>query len=260
MKGCSIRSPQSAIRNRAAWYKETFTRSGYLRLYEDVERRAAPAEVQGAARLLNLQPGERVLDLACGYGRHLVELERLGIHGAGVDLSDMLLAHARQYARRDGLPLRYVRADLRALPFCGSFDAAINFFLSFGYLSDDEDALVLRECLQVLRPGGRFLLDSWNAQRVIDGLRPKVVEEREEAVITERSWYDPSSRRIEWASRAAFHDGTTEKWECSVRAYTPRELRRLVAAVGFREVELFGDWAGAPFRPDSPRLLLRAVR
>ncbi|MGH2524651.1 MAG: class I SAM-dependent methyltransferase, partial [Anaerolineales bacterium] len=117
-----------------AWYRAVFNQPAYLHLYEQMDRRTAPAEATGAAKLLRLRPGERVLDLACGYGRHVAELERQGFRAFGVDLADGLLRRAAEHAAHHALAMRYARADLRALPFGPVFDAAASFFLSFGYL------------------------------------------------------------------------------------------------------------------------------
>lgn len=240
------------------WYRDIYSRPVYLRLYEPVDRPNAPAEARAAARLLNLRPGERVLDVACGFGRHVAELDRLGFITTGLDLSELLLARAGSYASEHRLPARYVRADIRALPFRRSFDAAVNFFLSFGYLSDDENQATLTEIATALRPGGRFLLDTWNAAQVIAALQPRVVEEREDVTVVEKSRYVAATRRIEWHDEARFRDGSREKWSQSIRAYLPAEWSEILGRAGFTGIEMFGDWDGSAFNDKSPRLILLA--
>lgn len=242
------------------WYKQTFNRPGYLRLYESIERAAAVGEATAAASLLQLKPGARVLDLACGYGRHVVELTQLGMQAFGADLSELFLGRASAYSLEQHLPLRYVRADLRALPFHDCFDAAISFFLSFGYLDEAANAAVMREFAKVLRPGGRLLIDTWNAAEVIAHLRPKVVERRDDAVVTERSRYLEGSKRLEWSVSVRFRDDSREEWEHSVRAYSAKELRAMLRAAGFRQIVALGDWNRARFTSGSPRLVMMAER
>ncbi len=120
---------------------------------------AAPREARFVWRALGLARGERVLDAACGTGRHARRLARMGAEVVGVDLSADYLREARRLAR--GLDrARFQRADLRRLPFDGEFDAAINLWTSFGYGADArEDLEVLRGIARALRPGGRFLID-----------------------------------------------------------------------------------------------------
>jgi SAM-dependent methyltransferase len=120
---------------------------------------AAPAEAAAAWRALGLRRGERVLDLACGTGRHSVEFARRGASVLGVDQSAAYLAKARRAAR--GLPnCRFARGDMRGLPFRGEFDAAVNLWTSFGYFrTPAEDLAVLKGVARALKPGGRFLIE-----------------------------------------------------------------------------------------------------
>lgn len=243
---------------RTAWYRGIYSRPVYLRLYESIDRETAGREARSAVRLLGIRRPASVLDVACGFGRHVAELGRLGFRAAGFDLSQLLLNRAVKFARDQRQPANYVCADLRALPFCCAFDAAINFFLSFGYLSDRENLAALKEVAGALRPGAPFLLDTWNAAQVIASLQPRIVEEREDVVIVERSRYLPRTRRIEWSNEARFHTGERKTWRQSIRAYTPDEWRELFRAAGFVAVRLRGDWDGASFRPACPRLIIVA--
>ncbi len=102
-------------------------------------------EVRGLVKLLELPPGAAVLDLACGWGRHSVELARRGYTVTGLDWSPTLLGHARRRARRAGVDVEWVQGDMRELPWTGRFDVVLSLFSSLGYfLSDDEDLRVLR--------------------------------------------------------------------------------------------------------------------
>lgn len=144
------------------WFEQWFGEE-YLRAYphrddEDAERLVGLLDRCGVCRA-----AERVLDLACGPGRHLTALVRSGASVVGLDLSRALL----QAARRRGAGT-LVRGDMRRLPFrARAFDAVLNLFTSFGYFAADaEHEAVLAEVARVLRPGGRFVLDFLNAQDV----------------------------------------------------------------------------------------------
>ena len=131
------------------WFEQWFGEEYHV-LYphrDEEEARRAVALVQRAAPWAE---GDRVLDLACGAGRHAAELERLGARVVGFDLSPSMLHRARAGVRG---PL--VRGDMRALPFrAGSFALAVNLFTSFGYFRDDkEHGLVVRQVVDSLRPG-----------------------------------------------------------------------------------------------------------
>src|SRR6185503_17029472 len=89
---------------------------------------------------LELDPGARVLDVACGHGRHSLELARRGFAVTGVDLSARSIAVAREAAEREGLRATFVERDARDLDFDGEFDAAVNLFTSaIGYFDEEAE-------------------------------------------------------------------------------------------------------------------------
>jgi SAM-dependent methyltransferase len=116
-------------------------------------------EAAAVWRSLKLKPGSRVLDLACGTGRHSVLLARRGAFVLGVDKTDAYLKEACRNAR--GLTnCLFARGDMRRLPFKGEFDAVINLWTSFGYFDKPSDDLKsLKGVARTLKPGGLFLID-----------------------------------------------------------------------------------------------------
>src|SRR5262249_43283414 len=131
-------------------------------------------EVEFLVQALALPPGAALLDLACGHGRHTIELARRGYQVTGLDLSTSHLALARQAAAAQGVVVSWVEADMRELP-PGPFDAVINLFSAFGYLeSDAADQQVLAAVGRVLRPGGRFILDTRNREHVVRTFQRRV--------------------------------------------------------------------------------------
>lgn len=93
---------------------------------------------------LELAPGARILDLACGQGRHAIPLAQHGYRVTGLDLSEPSLTFAREAAAEAGAKIDFVQADMREIPFADEFDAVVNIFTAFGYLeSEQEDQLVL---------------------------------------------------------------------------------------------------------------------
>ena len=153
-----------------SWFQTAFQKQ-YLDLYRYRNQEAAQGEAEFAARALGLMPGSRVLDVACGAGRHARVLAGLGHRTVGVDLSRDLLAEARDVS--------CVRGDMRRLPFHGSFDAATSFFTSFGYFDDAGNRATLESIAASIRSGGVFFLDFLNAITVTTRLVPTSEDERE---------------------------------------------------------------------------------
>jgi SAM-dependent methyltransferase len=149
------------------WFEQWFGEEYHV-LYphrDDTEAQLAVALIR---RVAPWSPGQLVLDLACGAGRHAAELERAGARVIGLDLSPAMLHRAQ---RRVRAPL--VRGDMRALPFRpGTFGLVVNLFTSFGYFrSDTEHGAVMRQVAEVLAPDGRFVIDYLNAEQVRRSLR-----------------------------------------------------------------------------------------
>jgi ubiquinone/menaquinone biosynthesis C-methylase UbiE len=254
-----------AVGERDPWYAGWFGEE-YLALYPERDDREARHQSAFASEVL--EPYARrgrigILDLACGTGRHAVVLGespqgRLGV--VGLDLSHHLLTEA---CRRSGsLRPGYVRSDMRSLPFADAvFGAVVNFFTSFGYFEDPlDDARVLNETARILAPGGAFLSDVFNAERVIRTLASREEKTVAGQRISIRRRYDPVTRRVEkdiemgsGPSRQTFRE--------RVRAYTESELRALHEAAGLRIRAVYGDFDGSPFDVQrSARLILLAEK
>jgi len=236
------------------WFREWFGQT-YLDLYPHRDAGEADLAVELFGRVAELREGERVLDLACGAGRHLASLRRLELCPVGVDLSAVLLARA---ADGTGGSAALVRGDMRWLPFFdASFGGVVSFFTSFAYFEHrQDDRRVVAEIRRVLRPGGSYLLDFLNAQRVRDELIPEDVREIRGRKVRQFRYieHDQVVKRIEVSTPG--DDRPPEIFFERVRLYTDEELSDLLAAGGLMPHERFGDYRGQPFEPDSPRLLI----
>ena len=255
----------SVVGERDPWYASWFGEE-YLALYperDDREARHQSAFASGVLESYARQGRIGILDLACGTGRHAVVLGKsaLGPLGVvGLDLSHHLLSEARR--RSGSLCPGYVRSDMRSLPFADAvFGAVVNFFTSFGYFEDPhDDARVLRETARVLAPGGAFLSDVFNAERVIRTLASREEKTVAGQRISIRRRYDPVTRRVEkdiemgtGPNRQTFRE--------RVRAYSESELRALHGAAGLRIRAVYGDFDGSPFDVQrSARLILLAEK
>ena len=236
------------------WFRDWFGEE-YLELYPHRDEE----EAERAVRLYReaVEPSGPVLDLACGAGRHLRELARSGVPAVGLDLSRALLAEARAADPE----ARLVRGDMRRLPFAdGAFGGLTSFFTSFGYFAARaDDRQVAREIRRVLRPGGSFMLDFFNADRVREELVPRDVREFAGRRVTQtrRIVDDTVVKRIrieelepdgEDAGPRYFHE--------RVRLYTDEELTGLLEAAGLRVARRYGDYEGREAGPEAERLIL----
>jgi SAM-dependent methyltransferase len=234
------------------WYKQWFGRD-YLRVYPSRDDRAAAIESRFIQRALSLQPGDLVLDLCCGTGRHSAALRDLRVMPVGLDLSAELL----DVARGRKVDLMLVRGDMRKVPFRTVFDAALSLFTSFGYFDDDGNRAVLREVASVLKPGGKLFVDHINREHVIRNLVPRSERNEGGMQIVEERRFDAQSERLMKEVSITDSAGTRSYTE-SVRVFEPEELREIIVEPGFKVLETFGDFEGHPCGPENPRLIIVA--
>ncbi len=195
--------------------------------------------VRMVKRLLRLRPGQRVLDVPCGMGRISIPLAEMGAKVTGVDFTASYLQRARQAAEAAGVTARWVCRDMRHIAFDGEFDAAFNWFGSFGYFSDRDNLAYTRRMLAALRPGGRFLVEGLNKTWLVRHLRPGSEETIGGVRVVHRSRWDDRHSRVRdlWT----FLKGKrVERHRISMRIYSGPELRSLLHQAGFGNVELYG--------------------
>lgn len=232
------------------WFEEWFGEE-YLHLYPHRDEEDADRLVSLVADSVPVAPDWRVLDVACGAGRHARAFERRGLHTIGLDLSMTLLTRARDVARS---PL--VRADMRQLPIRPrSMDLTVNLFTSFGYFDTDLDHLrSLREMLSTIRPGGWFVIDFLGATWVRETLvANETMMVGDQEVRVER-WLADDDRFVQ--KTITVPDG--RQFMERVRLYEREELAAMITAAGGRVRLAYGSYDGTPPSRRSPRTILMA--
>jgi SAM-dependent methyltransferase len=230
------------------WFEEWFGEE-YLQLYP--HRDAAEAE-RAVALILEqtaFAPGWRVLDVACGAGRHARALETAGAHCVGLDLSMALLRVARGVT---GAPL--VRADMRALPIRpGSMDLTVNLFTSFGYFERDaEHTAALHEMVATLRPRGWFVIDFLNPAAVRARLVPRETRRLHGADVAVARSVSVDGRYV----CKTITTGSGRRFTERVRLFGADEIGAMLAEARVTVRHRFGDYDASPLGADSPRTIL----
>lgn len=196
-----------------------------------------------------------LLDLACGRGRHSLNLAKLGYVVTGLDLSPRAVRIAESRASAAGLDIRFIHGDMR-IPLEESFDGVVNLFTSFGYaVSHADNRTVLASMRTMLKPGGFFVIDYLNADWVAATLVPAESGQTGDIRYTVRRWIDNGMVFKDITVRHP--DGTKEVFREQVRLYGLDWFVRELEAVGLSIDILAGDYDGSAFDArQSPRLII----
>ena len=211
-------------------------------------------------RKLDLKPGRSFLDCPCGIGRISLPLARMGIRVTGVDITPLFLQELETKARRRGLKIEAVEADMRRIAFDRRFDAAGSLWTSFGYFENEADnRLTLKRMFQALRPGGKFLLHLINRDWVMANFSDngwfevggiKVLEKRSfdyAASISRDTWY-------------FVRNGREVAREMMLRIYSLHELLAMFRAIGFVDLEWYGSIKEEPVSRNSRMMYIIGTR
>lgn len=230
------------------WFEEWFGEE-YLELYphrDDADADRAVALVLGA---VPFQAGWRVLDVACGPGRHARAFRAAAARCFGVDLSASLLRVARGVT---DAPL--IRADMRYLPIRPrSMDLTVNLFTSFGYFEHDEEHdAALAEMVGTIRPGGWFVIDLLNPAVVRAGLVPREVKSVGDTEVVVTRTLSPDDRYVCKTIQRAGGRRFVER----VRLFEPGEIESMLGRTGLTIRHRFGDYDRHTLAPASARTIL----
>ncbi len=230
----------------------------YLALFAGPLEERSDAEADLIWQLLELRPGLRVLDLACGHGRIANRLAARGAEVTGLDFSEVFLQRARQDARERGVSVHYVQGDMRDLPWQGNFDRVVSWFTAFGYFDDAQNRQVLAQVAAALKPGGQFGIELNNYAALMRGYLPSVVTEYDGALVIDQHRFEPLTGRS-LVRRRIVRDGRVREIPFFTRLFTFPEFRDWLLSAGFSAVSGCGE-DGAPLTAEHRRMITVAVR
>jgi SAM-dependent methyltransferase len=243
------------------WYEHFFGKA-YLRTVRTATPKEVASECDFIERALRIPAGSRVLDVGCGLGVQTVELASRGYQPVGLDISATMVSRAYDEAEDRGLQINFVRGDMRDVTFEEPFDALLCWGTTFGYFSEEENELAVRQFHQALAPNGILLLEVINRDFIIGAQPNQVWFEVDGAVCMEETDFDYETSRLRVKRRIASHSGQQNDRLYSIRLYALHEIRALLERNGFRVDEVSGREAtqGIFFGLHSPKMIIRAER
>lgn len=233
------------------WYASWFDTPFYHILYQDRDEKEAAFLIKRLLNHLELTPPAKILDLACGKGRHSRYLNDLGYDVIGLDLSQQSIAYAKRYEN----DLLHFEVHDKLVPYPKKFDAVFNLFTSFGYFEDPTDNIcVIENIKSSLKPNGFGVIDFMNAHKeknslveeeikTVDGIAFHLHRYLKDGVIFKDIRFSFAGEDYHFTER--------------VSALELNDFKAYFAQAGVELVDVFGDFNLAPFdRETSNRLIL----
>ncbi|OGO63147.1 MAG: methyltransferase type 11, partial [Chloroflexi bacterium RBG_19FT_COMBO_47_9] len=202
---------------------------------------------------------KKILDLACGFGRHSNRLAALGHSMTGIDLIPDFLEIARKDAIQRKVEVQYQPGDMRNINFNDEFDAVMLLFTAFGYFTDEENLQVLINIKNALKTGGLLIFDSLNRDSINTVTRPFFVVEKEGNMMIDRLSFDSLQGRF-YNKRIVLREGIRKDKPFFVRLYNPNEIKNIFTQIGLELQHIYGGWDAKEFSADSPRMVVIAQK
>jgi cyclopropane fatty-acyl-phospholipid synthase-like methyltransferase len=232
--------------NKNEWFKTWFDSPYYSILYKNRSDEEAALFLDNLTTKLDLPDRARVLDLACGKGRHSIYLNKKHFRVVGIDLSNNSIAHAKKYETET---LHFETGDMRYFNLSLKFDAIFNLFTSFGYFESLEDNIkVLSNIKGHLLKDGFFVMDYFNAYKVEEALIPHEVKELD-------GYKFDISKEIsngQIIKTIAFDvEGQAFSFQEKVQLLYDEAINEMLASSGFEILHTFGNYQLDSFNTKS---------
>ena len=243
------------------WFEKWFSSKFYLELYQHRDEEDARWIINLLQRSISVNTRSSVLDIACGSGRHSLELARRGFNVTGFDLSKFLIGEAKKgqkESKEKDLKVRFLIKDMRNFNFNNSFDIAVNIFTSFGYFDNDQENLsVIRNVSDSLKTGGYFLFDFLNKRYLEENLISMTKQKHESStVIQTRKIEDGFVKKNITISEG----GKVSEFNETLRLYSLAEFKKAFKGCGLKILNLFGDYFGNKFNETKSQRLIIIAR
>ena len=234
------------------WFHYWFNSPYYHILYSQRNDEEAEFLIDNLFAYLKPKSDARILDIACGRGRHAIYLNKKGYDVTGIDLSQQNIKYAQQFEQKG---LHFFVHDMRKLNFINYFDISVNLFTSFGYFDTEKDHVnALRSFRKGLKAEGTFIIDYFNTKKIIKGLKTQEVK-TVEGIEFHLNKFVSEGKIIKHINFE--HRNKVYAFEERVQAFTLEDFDRMLEKSGLKIEDKFGSYALDNYDAESSdRLIL----
>ena len=235
-----------------SWFATWFDSPYYHLLYKNRDEKEAQVFIDNLIEKLQLKKGSKLIDIACGKGRHATYFNKKGMNVVGVDLSPNSIASAKQNENNN---LQFSVHDMREVYKENHFDIVTNLFTSFGYFENkDDEQKAINAMVENLKSDGFLIIDFMNIKKIITNL-----------ISSEKKTIDGITFNIKRSVQnnhiikdiEIIDDNETQHFQEKVKAITLADFSAFVSNVGLNIIDIFGNYKLDDFDATiSDRLIL----
>jgi len=235
-----------------SWFINWFDSPYYHILYKNRDEKEAKFFIENLVQYLSLKKRSKLLDIACGKGRHATYFNSLGFDVVGVDLSTNSITSAKE---NENATLQFSVHDMREVYQENQFDVATNLFTSFGYFEKDEDEQKAINAMAInLKKDGILVIDFMNAKKIMTNLVASEIK------IIDSITFDISRKVVNQHIIKDIHinDSKTKHYfQEKVKTLTLTDFSDFITNAGLKIIDIFGNYKLEAFNAQtSDRLIL----
>ena len=245
------------------WYEDFFQGITCEIWEKAIPEETTLQEVDFLLRELNLQPGQRILDIPCGHGRHAVELAKRGFEVTGVDISETFIATLTKNISTENLSIDAIHADILSVSLHETFAAAICLGNSFGYFEFSKMKLFVKKVSAHLAPGARFII---NSGMLAESILPNLLTYAKnktytigEITMEVTNEYDTSESCLH-SELLYTKAGKSEAHAFKHYVFTLGEIKRLLLSCGLRTTATYSATSSVEYKLGDPQIYLVAEK
>jgi len=209
-------------------------------------------QVEFIIEKMGLTGNERILDLACGYGRHALEFARRGYEVVGVDITEDYVNYGNEQAQKENLTAKFILSDIRDVKFENEFDVVLNMADgAVGYLENDaENMKIFKVISKALKPGGQHFMDIMSGDYAKLHFPCQLWEAGQKGLTLAGFDWNPETRTMLYGQLDYKYGEILPKPEMDLgnptRLYTQEEVIEIMKTVGMTFKEAYSDTKGTP--------------
>lgn len=246
------------LRMNSDWYRKIWTLDIQDQSWvEDTKR-----QVDFLINKLKLSGNERILDLACGFGRHSLEFARRGFDVTGVDITPAYIAFASEKALSEKWNAHFHCADIRSINYHNEFDVVLNMADgAIGYLENDtENHRIFEVISAALKPGGKHFMDIMNGDYAHTHFPCKLWDSGEKGLTLSQFEWNEDTKTMLYGQKDYRYGEALCKPEIlegnPIRLYTYEEIKEIFTPLGMCLKKSYADFTGAPLTRNDIQMLL----